>query len=153
MPFTRLLSRDRIDMVDAPLDRDTVIARAAGLLARPVDGPGLPATMLAERLQERERLASTGLGHGVAIPHGRLGSLDHARGAFLRLRTPVDFDATDGRAVDLVFAMVVPEQAVAGHLTQLAEIAERFSDGRFRDALRSARDAEHLAALLFEDAA
>lgn len=153
MPFTRLLDRERVALVDTPIGRDEVIERAAALLAKPVDGHGLAAADLASRLRERERLASTGLGHGVAIPHGRFGALDHSRGAFLRLSTPIDFAAPDGRPVDLVFAMVVPEQAVASHLAQLAEIAERFSDGDFRDALRDADDARELARLLLQEAA
>lgn len=153
MPLARLLSRDRVEIVDTVLDRDAVIMRLAALLAQPVEDHGLPASMLAERLHARERLASTGLGHGVAIPHARLASLDEPRGAFLRLRTPIDFAAADGRPVDLVFAMVVPEQAVAGHLVQLAEIAERFSDAGFRDALREADDAHQVAHLLLRDAA
>ena len=153
MPIARLLDRERVALVDAPLDPADLILRAAELLARPVGGHGLPARELAERLAEREQLASTGLGHGVAIPHGRLGTLDQPRGAFLRLSTPVDFQAPDGRPVDLVFAMVVPDQAVAGHLAHLAEIAERFSDPAFRDALRQADDAGGLAALLLGEAA
>lgn len=153
MPLACLLSRERVEFVDAFLDRDALIDRAAALLARPAEGHGLPAAMLAERLHERERLASTGLGHGVAIPHARLGALDHPRAAFLRLLAPVDFDAPDGRPVDLVLAMVVPEQAVAGHLVQLAEVAERFSDEHFRTALRQAHDAHELARLLRAEAA
>lgn len=153
MPFNALLCRERVDLVDAPLDRDAVIARAARLLAQPIEGHGLAEGDLALRLHERERLASTGLGHGVAIPHGRFGALDRPRAAFLKLTTPIDFDAPDGRPVDLVFAMVVPEQAVAGHLAQLAEIAERFSEADFRDALRGASDTRELARLLLQDAA
>lgn len=153
MPFSSLLERERVTLIDTPLGRDEVIERAAALLARPVDGHGLAATDLARRLREREQLASTGLGHGVAIPHGRFGALDHSRGAFLRLARPVDFASPDGRPVDLVFAMVVPEQAVASHLAQLAEIAERFSDACFRDALRDAEDSSELARLLLQEAA
>lgn len=153
MPLASLLSRERVAIVDAPLDLDAVIARAAELLAQPAGGHGLPATMVTERLRERERLASTGLGHGVAIPHARMGSLDQPRAAFLRLAAPVDFDAQDGRAVDLVLAMVVPDQAVAGHLVQLAEIAEQFSDAGFREALRAADDARQLAGLLLREPA
>lgn len=145
MPFADLLSRERIRRIDAPLDRDSVIEHVATLLARPVEGHGLPALQLAERLREREKLASTALGHGVAIPHARMGSLDVARGAFLRLSEPVPFAAPDARPVDLVFAMVVPDDDVAGHLAQLGEIAQRFSDADFRDALRGAGDEHDLA--------
>lgn len=153
MPFNALLSRERVELVDEPLDADGVIRRAAELLSRAVEGHGLPAAELAERLLERERLASTGLGHGVAIPHGRLGGLDRARGAFLRLAAPVNFASVDGRPVDLVFAMAVPDHAVAGHLAQLAEIAESFADEGFRDALRRAEDVRELSRLLLDDAA
>lgn len=148
MPFDRLLHRERIEIVDALPDREAVIRHAAGLLARPVDGDGLDAALVADRLHERERLASTALGHGVAIPHGRLGTLERPRAAFLRLGTPIPFAAPDAIPVDLVFAMIVPEQAVAGHLVHLAEIAERFSDAAFRDALRAAGDTRELAHLL-----
>ena len=148
MPFADLLSRERIERIDAPLDRDRVIEHVATLLARPVEGPGLPAGELAERLRERERLASTALGHGVAIPHARMASLGAARGAFVRLMEPVPFAAPDAHPVDLVFAMVVPEDDVAGHLAQLGEIAPRFSDAAFRDALRGADDDHALAVQL-----
>lgn len=153
MPFVDLLRRERIERLDTPLDRDGVMVAVASLLAEPVDGHGLPAGEVAERLRERERLASTALGHGVAIPHARLGALDRARGAFLRLVEPVPFAAPDGRPVDLVFAMVVPEADVAGHLAQLAEIAERFSDAGFRSALRDADDTRELARRLLGAAA
>ncbi|WP_133500295.1 PTS sugar transporter subunit IIA [Cognatilysobacter terrigena] len=140
MPFADLLSRERIERIDAPLDLDGVIEHVATLLARPVEGHGLPAGEVAERLREREKLASTALGHGVAIPHARMASLDTARGAFIRLMEPVPFAAPDARPVDLLFAMVVPEDDVAGHLAQLGEIAQRFADADFRDALRAADD-------------
>ncbi|MFZ5657362.1 MAG: PTS sugar transporter subunit IIA [Pseudomonadota bacterium] len=153
MPIARLLSRERVECIGAPMDHAAVITRAAGLLARPAGDPGLPAAELVDRLAARERLASTGLGHGVAIPHCRLGNLDRPRAAFLRLAAPVDFDAPDGRPVDLVFAMAVPEQAVAGHLAHLAEIAERFSDEAFRAALRGAEDEQALAGLLLPEQA
>ncbi|HEY4583781.1 MAG TPA: PTS sugar transporter subunit IIA, partial [Lysobacter sp.] len=68
MPFADLLSRERIGRISGTVDRDVVIERLAALLSRPVEGHGLPAAAVAERLRERERLASTALGHGVAIP-------------------------------------------------------------------------------------
>ena len=153
MPFADLLSPERIERLDSPLDRDGVIEAAASLLAQPVEGHGLAAAELAGRLRDRERLASTALGHGVAIPHARLGALDRARGAFLRLAHPVPFAAADGRPVDLVFAMVVPDADVAGHLAHLGEIAERFSDAGFREALRRADGAHDLARQLLGAAA
>jgi PTS system nitrogen regulatory IIA component len=153
VPIARLLSRERVECVDTPVDHAGVIARAAALLAGPAEDPGPSAAELAARLAARERLASTGLGHGVAIPHCRLAHLDEPRGAFLRLSSPVDFAAPDGRLVDLVFAMAVPEQAVAGHLAHLAEIAGCFSDEAFRTALRRAEGRDRLAALLLGETA
>ncbi|MBW8808937.1 MAG: PTS sugar transporter subunit IIA [Lysobacter sp.] len=80
---------------------------------------------LSQGLQERETLASTAIGHGVAIPHGRTPLFEHSRAAFLRLAQPVDFGAADGQPVDLVLAMAVPEHHVQQHLQLLAELAER----------------------------
>ncbi|GAB6196516.1 PTS sugar transporter subunit IIA [Lysobacter xanthus] len=151
MPFADLLLRERIGRIDAPLDRDGVLDRVASLLAQPIEGHGLPAAALADSLRARERLSSTALGHGVAIPHARIGGLDRARGAFVVLRTPVSFAAPDARPVDLVFAMAVPEDEVAGHLAHLGEIAERFSNADFRDALRGAADDRDLARHLLDD--
>lgn len=145
MPFADLLCHQRIGRISGPVDRDGVIERLAALLARPVEGHGLAAAAVAERLRERERLASTALGHGVAIPHARIGGLDRARGAFVLLDHGVSYAAPDGEPVDLVFAMAVPEDEVAGHLAHLGEIAERFSDADFRASLRAADDDRELA--------
>lgn len=153
MPFADLLSRERIGRLEGCLDRDAVIGHVAQLLSQPVEGHGLPALDVAARLRAREKLASTALGHGVAIPHARVAALDRARGAFIHLAEPVAFAAADSRPVDLVFAMVVPEDDVAGHLAQLGEIAERFSDAGFRDALRAAEDDLDLARRLLGTAA
>lgn len=96
----------------------------------------------------RERLGSTGLGHGVAIPHGRSARATAATGAFLRLNEPVDFGAPDGEPVDLVFALVVPEHYAQQHLLLLANLAEMFGDAGFRQQLRQAPDSATLYALL-----
>ncbi len=107
---------------------------------------------LFDGLCARERLGSTGLGHGVAIPHGRVAGLGSAIGAFVRLAEPVDFGAPDGQPVDLVFALAVPEHFTHQHLVLLSELAERFSSEAFRDALRAAPDAAALLAVLREGA-
>ncbi|HZX81800.1 MAG TPA: PTS sugar transporter subunit IIA [Lysobacter sp.] len=145
MPFADLLHRERIGRITGAVDRDDVIDRLAALLSRPVGGHGLPALDVAERLRERECLASTALGHGVAIPHARIDGLGRARGAFIALEHGVPYAAPDGAPVDLVFAMAVPEDEVAGHLAHLGEIAERFSHPGFREALRAADDDYELA--------
>src|SRR5574340_70165 len=94
----------------------------------------------------RQRAASqglaeaTGLGQGIAIPHGRIKGLKEATGAFLRLATPVQFDAPDGKPVSMLFVLLVPEQANEQHLQLLSELAQMFSERHFREALSSAPD-------------
>jgi PTS system nitrogen regulatory IIA component len=90
-----------------------------------------------ECLFAREKLGSTGLGHGVAIPHGRLAGLDKTIGVFLKLPKGVDFDAPDNEPVDLVFALLVPEESTDEHLQVLAKIAAYFNSQGSRDALRA----------------
>ena len=102
---------------------------------------GLSRTLITDSLFARERLGSTGLGHGVAIPHGRIKGLKDALGAFIRLAEPVPFDAPDGRPVSLLFVLLVPEQANEHHLQLLSELAQMFSDRTFREQLLSAPDA------------
>jgi PTS system nitrogen regulatory IIA component len=150
MPLSPLLDPDRIALLAGPADRDRVLDEAAGLLA---GGSPADAASIADCLRQRERLGSTAIGHGVAIPHGRCSVYGEARAAFLRLETPVDFDAGDGEPVDLVFAMAVPEHFTQQHLQLLSELAERFADAGWRDALRAAPDAEALRRLLLDGAA
>jgi PTS system nitrogen regulatory IIA component len=128
------------------MDRDAVLDAAAGMLACRQAG----ADDLRISLQARERLGSTAIGHGIAIPHGRSPTLEAPRGALLRLQPAVDFNASDGQEVDLVFAMAVPDHYTHQHLMLLSELAERFSDERFRTALRNAPDARAMRALLLD---
>jgi PTS system nitrogen regulatory IIA component len=108
---------------------------------------GLPRASVAASLSAREKLGSTGLGQGIAIPHGRIARLGEAVGAFARLRTPIAFDAPDGRPVDQIFVLLVPEQATDQHLQLLSELAQMFSERAFRDRLSAAKDAVALAAV------
>lgn len=103
-----------------------------------------------DSLFARERLGSTGLGQGVAIPHGRIKGIKEALGAFVRLEQPVPFDAPDGKPVNLVFAMLVPEQATERHLEILSELAQMFSDRELREAMVQAPDAPALHKLISE---
>jgi len=96
----------------------------------------------------RERLGSTGLGQGVAIPHGRIKGLKDALGAFVRLAQPVPFDAPDAKPVTLLFVLLVPEQATEKHLQILSELAQMFSDRALRDAMTGAADAAALHQLI-----
>jgi len=105
---------------------------------------GIARSTVFENLFARERLGSTGLGQGVAIPHGRIKGLKEALGAFVRLAEPVPFDAPDGKPVSLVFALLVPEHATEKHLEILSELAQMFSDRALREALAAAPDAAAL---------
>lgn len=99
-------------------------------------------------LVNREKLGSTGLGAGVAIPHGRLKGLDHAVGAFLKLHQPIDYDAADGAGVDLIFGLLVPQTATSEHLEILARIAQMFQNETHCERLRAATDSAELHGLL-----
>jgi PTS system nitrogen regulatory IIA component len=103
---------------------------------------GIARSAVFDSLFAREKLGSTGLGLGIAIPHGRIKGLKEARGAFLRLVAPVPFDSPDGKPVSLLFVLLVPEQATEQHLQILSELAQRFSDRACRDALANADSAE-----------
>lgn len=95
-------------------------------------------------LIERERLGSTGIGEGIAIPHCRLDNIDRAVGVFIKLESPVDFDAIDKKSVDLVFALVVPSNCCDEHLNTLAELAQLFNEKSNRVQLRACENAGEL---------
>src|SRR2546427_8809211 len=105
---------------------------------------GVARSLVFDSLFARERLGSTGLGQGVAIPHGRIKGLKEALGAFVRLAQPVPFDAPDGAPVTLAFVLLVPEKATEKHLQILSELAQMFSDRSLRDAMAAAKDAAEL---------
>jgi PTS system nitrogen regulatory IIA component len=105
-----------------------------------------------DSLFARERLGSTGLGQGVAIPHGRIKGLKEAVAAFVRVAEPIPFDAPDGQPVALMVFLLVPEQATQQHLDILSELAQMLSDKSFRETLLTATDAEavHVALTTWE---
>ncbi|MCE7525542.1 PTS IIA-like nitrogen regulatory protein PtsN [Alloalcanivorax xenomutans] len=105
---------------------------------------GLGAQEVFDALVARERLGSTGIGEGIAIPHCRLGRCEQAVGLLLKLAEPVDFDAVDGRPVDLVFVLLVPEQNPEQHLKTLSHLANLFNDEDYRRELRQATDDHQL---------
>ncbi|MEO8132645.1 MAG: PTS IIA-like nitrogen regulatory protein PtsN [Betaproteobacteria bacterium] len=105
---------------------------------------GIGRTVVYDSLFTREKLGSTGLGQGVAIPHGRIKGLPEAIGAFVRTQTPIPFDSPDGRGVALIFVLLVPEHATDRHLQILSELAQMFSDKPLRDRLLSVPDADAL---------
>ena len=109
---------------------------------------GIGRSLVFDSLFARERLGSTGLGQGVAIPHGRIKGLKEALGAFVRLAQPVPFDAPDTKPVSLLFVLLVPEQATEKHLQILSELAQMFSDRGLREAMAAAVDAAALHQLI-----
>jgi PTS system nitrogen regulatory IIA component len=104
-------------------------------------------------LQQREKLGSTGVGNGIAIPHGKLPKLDRLFGLFARLDRPIDFEALDGQSVDLVFLLLAPEAAGADHLKALARVARLLRDPDTAKKLRESRDADAIYAVLTMPAA
>jgi PTS system nitrogen regulatory IIA component len=105
---------------------------------------GLNRALITDSLFARERLGSTGLGHGVAIPHGRIKGLKQPMAAVFQLLNPIGFDAPDDRPVNLLIFLLVPEAATQKHLEILSEIAELLSDSALRDRLQTAADAAAL---------
>jgi PTS system nitrogen regulatory IIA component len=103
-----------------------------------------------DALFARERLGSTGLGHGIAIPHGRIKGLREAAGAFVRTRAPIPFEAPDGNPVLLILVLLVPEKATDLHLQILSELAQMFSDKEMRAQLASLTDARDVQRLISE---
>ncbi|GJD72264.1 PTS IIA-like nitrogen regulatory protein PtsN [Methylobacterium goesingense] len=110
--------------------------------------PALDEREVFETLLQRERLGSTGIGDGVAIPHGKLPGLDRLFGLVTRLEKPVDFDALDGQPVDIAFLLLAPEGAGADHLKALAQVARLLREPGILERIRAARDASALYALL-----
>ncbi len=131
------ITEDRIACASNAGSKKRVLETAGKLLAHAA--PGLDEQQIFDRLLERERLGSTGFGHGVALPHARIAGIDQAYGSFLRLDQPVDFDAIDEAPVDLVFALLAPEAATEEHLRILSALAALFGDQGFRDSLRNPR--------------
>lgn len=109
---------------------------------------GLRASDIFSSLFERERLGSTALGYGIAIPHGRIKGLQDAAGAFYRLSTPLEFDAPDNQPVSLCFVLLVPKDANEAHLQILGELAQLFGDERMRARMLEAASPSDLIALV-----
>jgi PTS system nitrogen regulatory IIA component len=136
--IAQLLSVDDV-VVGLDASNKKRVFEQAGLLFE--NRYGIARSHVYDALFAREKMGSTGLGLGIAIPHGRIKGLKEARGAFLRLASPVQFDAPDGQLVNLVFVLLVPEAASEHHLQLLSELAQMFSDKAFREKLAAAPDA------------
>lgn len=113
--------------------------------------PSLRAERLVEVLQDREKLGSTGIGEGVAIPHGKLAGISQLQASFGVSRGGVDFEAIDGKPTHLFFALVAPENSAGVHLKALARISRLFKNPRFRQAILEARGADQIHRLIAEE--
>ncbi|WP_028079707.1 PTS sugar transporter subunit IIA [Solimonas soli] len=138
MKIAEILSADRVSLGHTFTSKKKALEELSQTLARGLDG--VTATDVLASLTAREKLGSTGLGHGVAIPHGRLAGIGGSIGAFMRLKHPLDYEAHDGHPVDLMFGLLVPQGATEAHLKHLAAIAEMFSDEAFCKKAREAAD-------------
>lgn len=114
---------------------------------------GLHERQIFDVLLERERLGTTGVGRGIAIPHGKLKELEQLQGIFAKLEKPIDFDAIDDEPVDLIFLLLAPESAGADHLKALAKVSRLLRDETMCAKLRSSENADALYALLVEPTA
>jgi len=146
MNITSLLSPDRVVCRDDIGSKKRLLEQLAELLGS--SSQSLPQQAIYESLINREKLGSTGLGKGVALPHGRLAALQQPVWAFIRVEPPIDFDASDGEPVDLVFSLLVPEESTEEHLQVLSTIAEIFSDPAICIALRNCQTDKCLLDLL-----
>ena len=141
MNLSSILTIDRTLCRIAAPDKQQALASCACFIGGTT---GLDADTLMQSLQARERLGSTGLGSGIAIPHCRLKHLDAVIGALFTLAEPIDFDAIDDAPVDILFVLLAPEHALQQHLNALAALAELFNQAAFRQQLRSAATAAQL---------
>jgi nitrogen PTS system EIIA component len=143
-PIAQLLTPTNIVLDIDVESKARLFEEASALFER---SSGLARSIISSSLAAREKLGSTGLGQGIAIPHGRIKGLTKATGAFIRLARPIAFDAPDGKPVAQVFVLLVPEHATEEHLQLLSELAQMFSERSFRDQLAAAATADDLLQL------
>ncbi len=145
MEITDLLTSERVvSSLRAPSKKQAL----QELSRRAAEFTGLHERTIFDVLLERERLGTTGVGSGIAIPHGKLAELDGLLGVFARLEKPVDFDAVDEQPVDLIFLLLAPESAGADHLKALARISRLLRDRAVCEKLRAATDEVSLFGVL-----
>jgi PTS system nitrogen regulatory IIA component len=150
MNIGELLDRSAISLRVSAANKRKVLAVIAEIAARNF---GLDAGDVLDALAEREIAGSTGVGHGVAVPHARLEGLQRMRGVFVRLEQPVEFEAVDDQPVDLLFALFAPKQAGADHLRALARVSRLLRQSELREQLRKVRTADAVHALLVQEVA
>src|SRR5262244_2110755 len=145
MPLTDLVAPNAVIPALKVTSKKQVIQELA---ARAAKLTGQSERLIFETLLQREKLGSTGVGSGIAIPHGKLPKLERLFGLFARLDRPIDFESLDGQPVDLVFLLLAPEAAGADHLKALARVARLLREPDTAKKLRDCRDAEALYAVL-----
>ncbi len=145
MELTDLIARDAILPAVKAGSKKQILQEIA---AKAREAYGLDTRLVVEGLLAREKLSSTAMGGGVAIPHARLEGLDSIAGLFARLEKPADFEAVDGQGVDLVFVLLAPEESGADHLRALARVSRLLHDTDLRKKLRETSEAEALYALI-----
>lgn len=136
------ISDERISCDNPAASKKRVLQKLGELLAKSATKLNPDDTF--DKLLERERLGSTGLGHGIALPHARVTGIDEAYGAFIQLSSSVEFDAIDNQPVDLIFGLLVPESATKEHLQLLAHLASMFSNAEFCEKLRRSNHPEEI---------
>ncbi len=146
MHVTNLLTPDRIACDVTASSKKRVLEYLSTLIADSSDT--FIAAEIFDSLIARERLGSTGLGHGIAIPHGRVKSSEETIGAFIKLQQGIDYDAIDNQPVDLFFALLVPENSTDEHLQLLSQLATIFRDESLRQDLRESNSSEKILALI-----
>ena len=146
MEISEILSPDRVLCDITVNSKKAALEKLADLIASAT--PEVAQTEVFESLIARERLGSTGLGHGIALPHGRRKGGEQTIAAFLRLQSGIQYDAIDQKPVDLLFALLVPEASTEEHLKVLARLATMFSDDKLVDAIRTAGTPEAVFGLL-----
>ncbi len=149
MKITDILVREASILDLKSTVKDDLLSEMATALANAE--PALEANQLLGVLREREALQSTGIGEGVAIPHGKVDGLDRLVAAFARSTAGVDFDSIDGQPTQLLFLLVVPEQSGGQHLKALARISRFFRDASFREKLLGARDLDEIFRAIEEE--
>lgn len=150
MQIGDILDRGAIAVRVSATDKRQILAHLADLAARHF---GLEAGLVLEALTEREQAGSTGIGHGVAVPHARIEGLDRIRGVFLRVDQPVAFESIDDQPADLIFALLAPPEAGTEHLRALARVSRMLRSPDLRAHLRQAKTPDALHALLVQESA
>ena len=148
MQLTDFLTTDRIACDVNAHSKKRALEELSELISH--DQSSISATDIFDCLLSRERLGSTGVGFGVAIPHGRLKDSNHTTAALIQLNHGIDFDAVDNQPVDLLFALVVPDKATEEHLKILALLAAMFKEDELRAQLREAKSPEDIMQLVRE---